>query len=347
MKKGKWILLFLASAILIMVLSFYQNRKHTPTLTLTGNTSVTLEVGESYLEEGFQATDTKGKNISKKVEITDETEYDKVGTYERKYKVEVSGKVLEKKRTIQVEKPKVPIWKEEYQKIDNTKKGWWSGNKKDGTRPAGGEKEEELLKYNAYFLGKDEKVIYLTFDEGSNDTYVKEIMEVLNKYKVQATFFFCRRYILDNPELMRTLVKTGHSVGNHTANHLTMPLYAEKDGFAKYIREIAAVEEAFYSVTGKKMDKVYREPRGDWSFRSLAIVKDLGYKSYFWSADYLDWNGDVTKEYAFAELKKRVHNGAIYLIHPKNKGNYEAMELFIKTMKQEGYSFDLVKKIDA
>lgn len=344
MKKLKWIILFLTLLILFGIIAFMKG-KGTPSLTLIGNESIHLEVGQEYQEEGFKAKDKNGNDISKSVEIVDDTEYDKAGMYQRKYKLEVNGKKIEKIRTVQIEEVKVPVWKDTYQNIDNTKKGWWSGNKKDGTRPLGGEKAEELLKYNAYFLGPDEKVIYLTFDEGSNDTYMKEIVDVLNANKVKATFFLCRRYILDNPDLMRNLAKNGHSVGNHTANHLTMPMYAEKDGFTKYLKEITSVEDAFYSVTGKKMDKVYREPRGDWSFRSLAIMKDLGYKSYFWSADYLDWDGTVTKEYAFKELKKRVHNGAIYLIHPKNKGNYEALELFIKAMKQEGYTFDLVKNI--
>ena len=42
---------------------------------------------------------------------------------------------------------------------------------------------------------------------------------------------------------------------------------------------------------------------------------------------------------------KRYHNGAIYLLHPKNKGNYEALDTFIKEMKKLGYRFDLVKNI--
>ena len=75
-------------------------------------------------------------------------------------------------------------------------------------------------------------------------------------------------------------------------------------------------------------------------------MKDLGYKTYFYSADYKDFAEDVTKEYALAELTKRLHNGAIYLIHPKNKGNYLALDSFIKEAKKQGYKFDLVKNIN-
>ena len=93
------------------------------------------------------------------------------------------------------------------------------------------------------------------------------------------------------------------------------------------------------------MDKIYREPKGEWSERSLKIVSDLGYSTYFWSADHYDFGEDVSKEETLNRLLKRYHKGAIYLLHPKNKGNYEALDEFIKTMKEKGYQFGLVKDI--
>ena len=57
------------------------------------------------------------------------------------------------------------------------------------------------------------------------------------------------------------------------------------------------------------------------AYRDLQIIKDLGYKTYFYSAYYMDFGENLSKEEALNELTKRVHNGAIYLFHPKNKGN--------------------------
>ena len=74
-------------------------------------------------------------------------------------------------------------------------------------------------------------------------------------------------------------------------------------------------------------------------------MKDLGYKTYFYSANYNDFSGTLSKEKALSEMTKRYHNGAIYLIHPNNKGNYEALESFITEMKKQGFKFDLVKNI--
>ncbi|MDD3341874.1 MAG: polysaccharide deacetylase family protein [Bacilli bacterium] len=343
------IVIFMILSIIVFIL-FLQRKPESlenfPTLQLKGGEEVHVEIGKPYIEEGYLATDKKDGDLTKKVVIKEDVNYQKAGIYKKVYKVTNSKKETTKRiRTIIVNKEKNLTYQENYEKEENKKKGWWSGNKKDGTRPLGGADEKALKKYRAYFMGSNTKTIYLTFDEGDNDTYVKEIADVLDRHKVKATFFLCKRFILDNPDLIRSMTRNGHSIGNHTAYHKSMPKLATKQNFSTYLKEITDLEDAYYSVTGKQIDKVYREPKGEWSYRSLKIVKDLGYKSFFYSADYLDWKGTVTKEYALKELKKRVHNGAIYLIHPKNKGNYQAMDSFIKEMKKEGYSFDLVKNI--
>lgn len=236
-------------------------------------------------------------------------------------------------------------YRDEYDNEDNTSRGWWSGNRFDYSRPSGGADINELKKYDAYFLGPDKKIIYLTFDEGSYDTYVPQIVDVLNSNDVKATFFFCRNYIEKNSDLIKKIDDSGHSIGNHTYHHLNMPSLATKENFDKYLFEINEVEKSFKKITGKEMDKVYRDPRGEWSYRDLYIMKSLGYKSFFYSANYDDFSSVLSKEKALNEMLKRYHNGAIYLIHPNNRGNYEALDSFIKLMKEKGYSFDLVKNI--
>ena len=138
-------------------------------------------------------------------------------------------------------------------------------------------------------MGPNEKVLYLTFDEGGLETYVKEIVDVLDKNNVKATFFLCRKFIEENAELIKQMAETGHTIANHTSHHLNMPSLATRENFEKYIQEIEEVEQTYYQITGKNMEKVYRDPKGEWSYRDLQIMKDLGYKTYFYSADYLDY----------------------------------------------------------
>ncbi len=357
MLKGKYskLVIFIAVLLVVILLFFFLKPRHKekndrtcyPQIILKGNKIVSVSVGEDYQELGYELKDSCGENLENRLEIQSDLKSDQPGTYEILYKVSNQyGNFVEEKRYVTVKAVSQLSYQDAYDNIDNKVHGWGIPNKKDGARPVeAGSVRENLLQYNAYLIGNDEKKLYLTFDEGSNDTYLEQIVDVLNANDVKATFFFCRRYILDHPDLMKKLVETGHSVGNHTANHYQMSKYATREGISKYLSEITAVEEAFEQVTGTSMDRIYREPKGEYSYRSLQIMKDLGYKTYFWSVAYLDYADDVSKEKALQELTSRVHNGAIYLIHPKNKGNYEAMDDFIKTMKQQGYTFDLVKNI--
>lgn len=317
-----------------------------PKITLNGKNIITIYQGQTYKEPGYKATDPKDGNLTDKVKIKGQVLTNKIGTYELIYTVTNSkGETAKAHRFIKVTKNQTPTYKDEYDKIDNQTRGWWSNNKLDGKRPSGGADINELKKYNAFFMGPDEKVLYLTFDEGGLETYVKEIVDVLDQNNVKATFFLCRKFIEENKDLIKKMAENGHTVANHTSHHLNMPSLATRENFDKYLKEITEVEETYYEITGQNMEKIYRDPRGEWSYRDLQIMKDLGYKSYFYSADYLDFKEDVTKEKALNELTKRVHNGAIYLMHPKNKGNYLALDTFIKNMKKQGYTFDLVKNI--
>jgi len=319
--------------------------KDAPIITLKGDNPLTITTGTAYIEKGYSAFDKIDGELSNKVTVSSNININKVGTYEVVYQVkDKSNNMSTVKRTVII-RPKIFSYQTKFDDIDNTERAWWSNNKFDFKRPTGGANLLELKKYNAYFLGPSERIIYLTFDEGSNDTYLEEIINILNRNNVKATIFVCGHYLETNKELIKKWVNDGHSIGNHTYHHKRMSDYANSEGYSTFVEEILSMEELFFEITGERMDKIYREPKGEWSYRSLAIVQELGYKTFFWSADYLDWDNEKTKEYALEQMLKRYHDGAIYLLHPKQKGNLEAIEDFIQEMKMQGYTFGLVKDI--
>ncbi len=320
--------------------------KLAPSLTLKGSNPYSLIVDTPYKEDGYSAYDLQDGDLSTKVIVEGDINIHQVGEYQVKYVVcDRNKNCTNQVRKIKV-LPKEFSYQVRYNDIDSTLHSWWSGNKFDHKRPEGGGNLEELAKHSAYFMGPDEKVIYLTFDEGGGDTYLDEIADVLYSKGVKATFFLCGNYMVSHKEQVKKWVEQGHSIGNHTYHHRQMPKYANEIGFMEFKNEILSMEKAYFEITGKTMDKVYRDPKGEWSFRGLEIVKDMGYKSFFWSADYLDFNEDKSKNDALELMLKRYHNGAIYLLHPKNKGNFEAIGDFIDKMHELGYRFDLVKNID-
>lgn len=317
-----------------------------PTIALKGDVHVFIPYGSFYKEKGYTAYDEQDGNIRRQVKVQNKVDTKKLGRQKITYTVTNSrGNTVTTNRFVTVEKSnKIPYFSR-YDAIDNTVLNWGTNNKKDGTRPNVNLDLSTLKKYNAYAMGRDEKVLYLTFDEGSLENYLEEIVDVLNKNDVKATFFLCYTFMKKNQKLIKEMVEKGHSIGNHTANHKSMPTLASASSFPDFLDELILNEKLFEKITGEKMDLIYREPRGEFSLRTLSIIRDLGYHTYFWSAAYKDWDDTLTKEDAYQSMVERVHNGAIYLFHPTSKGNYLALSDFIIEMKRQGYTFDLVKNI--
>lgn len=318
-----------------------------PVITLLGDKEISVFEGEMYEEPGFECKDAYDGDLSENVLVHSNIK-NKPGSYYVRYRVsDFSGNFSEVKRKVRVfEDPTRIKVKYHYDNIDNKSEQWWFEKSKNHERNKGALPESVIKPFDSFYLGKDEKVIYLTFDEGGNEiTYIKEITDVLNRNDVKATFFLTRNYIKKESEFMRELVDRGHIIGNHTRRHPMMPTLANADDIDKFVLEITETEKTYMEVTGKEMVKVFRFPSGDSSLRAMKIVQDLGYRNYFWSHAYYDFMEDVSKNEAFTTLMKHYHNGAIYLLHPSNKGNFEAMNDFIVEMKKLGFRFGLVDEI--
>lgn len=133
------------------------------------------------------------------------------------------------------------------------------------------------------------------------------------------------------------MLEEGHIVGNHSYHHPDMTQMG-KEEFAK---ELGELEQLYEQTTGKPMVKYYRPPQGKYSENNLKIAKELGYKTFFWSLAYVDWKQDSqpTHEEAFDKLLKRVHPGAIVLLHNTSKTNGEILDELLTKWEGMGYTF--------
>ena len=222
---------------------------------------------------------------------------------------------------------------------------WGLGFGKDGEPPTGMAGVEELKKYEAYFLGDtSKKKLYLTFDAGYENGNTEAILDALKKHHVKATFFVVGHYLETAPQLVQRMVSDGHTVGNHTYHHYDMSKISGETEFTKEIRD---VEEKYKEITGQEMIKYYRPPQGKYSLENLEMAKNLGYHTFFWSLAYVDWNQDnqPAKEEAFDKLMKRVHPGAIVLLHNTSSTNAEIMDELLTKWEKEGYSFGTLDEL--
>lgn len=221
---------------------------------------------------------------------------------------------------------------------------WGLSFVKDGETPNGNESKEELEKNNAYFVGNEsEKIIYLTFDAGYENGYTKQILEVLKKHNVTATFFVVGTYVRDNADIVKQMKEYGQLVGSHSYSHPDMSNMS-KEQFNKEIKEL---EDIYKENIGMDIDKVYRPPMGKYSDETLKYANELGYKTIFWSLAYVDWYEDNQPSHkeAIDKLTKRIHNGAIVLLHSTSKTNAEILDELLTKWEEMGYTFGVLTDI--
>ncbi len=215
---------------------------------------------------------------------------------------------------------------------------WGLSFQEDGKPPVANATSEELAKYNAYYTeNTDEKVLYLTFDAGYENGNTPAILEALKKHNAKATFFIVGNYLNTRPDLVKQMIDEGHIVGNHSYHH---PDMSQMDR-AAFEKELGELEALYQETVGEPMKKYYRPPQGKYSTNNLEIANELGYKTYFWSLAYVDWNQDSqpSHEEAFNKLLKRVHPGAIVLLHSTSKTNGEIMDELLTKWEEMGYTF--------
>ncbi len=216
---------------------------------------------------------------------------------------------------------------------------WGLSFRQEGAAPLGSAGVDTLKGYNAYYLGDtSQKVLYLTFDAGYENGCTEKILDVLKQHNVPAAFFLVGNYIEKEPELVKRMVAEGHIVGNHTMHHYDMSRLSSREAFQK---ELTDLEKLYRQTLGQEMPKFYRPPQGVYSEENLAMAKDLGYTTVFWSLAYVDWNNDSqpTKEAAFAKLLPRVHDGAIVLLHSTSQTNAQILDELLSKWEAMGYRF--------
>ena len=220
----------------------------------------------------------------------------------------------------------------------DAEENWGLSFQEEGKLPVANATIQEMEKHNAYYAeDTQEKVLYLTFDCGFENGNTPAILDALKKHKVKAAFFVVGNYLETSPDLVKRMVEEGHIVGNHSYHHPDM----SQMGKEKFTKELGELETLYGQVAGTPMAKYYRPPQGKYSKSSLQLAKDLGYKTVFWSLAYVDWNQDSqpTHEEAFDKLLKRVHPGAVVLLHNTSKTNGEILDELLTKWEGMGYTF--------
>ena len=171
------------------------------------------------------------------------------------------------------------------------------------------------------------KAVYLTFDDGPIPEVTPKVLAILAKYNVKATFFMVGENIDKHPDVFEQVVQAGHSIGNHTYNHMK----GWRVSTAEYIANVKKFP---------KETKLFRPPYGrTWIWQRKA-VKRLGYEIYLWDVLTRDYNPHRTPEAMLAQIKRQTRPGSIINFHDSVKSNERMLTVLpqaIEWLQKEGY----------
>ena len=196
--------------------------------------------------------------------------------------------------------------------------------------------DEQYGSFDAYALNDTDKIT-LTFDEGYENGLTPQILDTLKEKNVKAIFFITGDYAEKNPDLIKRMIEEGHTIGNHTQNHYSMPDLTDDELRDEVMTLHDYIKKHFaYEMT------LLRPPMGEFSTFSLNETKALGYKTVMWSFAYKDWLTDDQPDPASSKEKliNAAHKGAIYLLHPVSKTNADILADVIDGIREKGFEFN-------
>lgn len=194
-----------------------------------------------------------------------------------------------------------------------------------------------------------DKIVFLTFDDGPGD-YTVEVLDILKKYNIKATFFVLGELVRIRPNLIKKIVDEGHSIGNHTYSHLNFYQLQKKYSLQKckqiLLDELKRTEYEIKLVLGDEFKvKFLRMPNGFYKTWMDDIVAQFGYKVINWTFGY-DWH-NVSEEELFIKYKNAVSPGTIFLFHDGGKNRQKTITVLKRLIDyclSEGYKFGVLSE---
>ena len=177
------------------------------------------------------------------------------------------------------------------------------------------------------------KVVYITFDDGPTQSVTEQILEILDRYSVKATFFCCGNNADEHPDLLKRIAEAGHVIGYHSYSHKDMLKTRPSEWLADVERK-SAVSEA----------KLFRPPYGRISYLNYIRLRRK-YKFVFWDVMSYDYDTSRSPESIMSLLDKSVREGSVVVFHDKEKCKAKTLSVlpqFIELMKSKGYSFGVL-----
>jgi len=190
-----------------------------------------------------------------------------------------------------------------------------------------------------YCVQRDNKAVSLTFDAAWGNEDTEELIEILGRYNVKATFFIVGQWVEKYPESVKALSDAGMEIMNHSDTHPHCASLSAEE----IVSELSACNDKIEAITGVR-PRYFRCPYGEYDDNVIAAVNGMDMTTVQWDVDSLDW-----KELSAAEIRDRVTSrvqpGSIVLFHNAALHTPEALPGIIEYLIQNGYSIVPVSEL--
>ena len=194
-------------------------------------------------------------------------------------------------------------------------------------------------KLPVYCVQRDGKYVSLTFDAAWGNEDTQQLIDILGKYSVSATFFVVGDWAEKYPESVKALHDAGHEVMNHSNHHDHFNSLSSEAITA----DVSAASDRIEAVTGVR-PTLFRCPYGEYDDHVITALEGMGITAVQWDVDSLDWK-DYDAKTIFARVKGRVQPGSIVLFHNAALHTPEALGDIVSWLLQEGYKIVPVSQL--
>jgi peptidoglycan/xylan/chitin deacetylase (PgdA/CDA1 family) len=186
-----------------------------------------------------------------------------------------------------------------------------------------------------------EKKIYLTFDDGPTPEITAWTLAQLRQYNAKATFFCIGDNIEKYPDIFKKLIAEGHSIGNHTFNHLN----GWKTQTQNYLENTKKCDDSISKLTTDHC-RLFRPPYGKIKKSQAKILLEQGYKIIMWDVLSADFDTEITAEKCLENVLSNIKPGSIIIFHDSIKAFKNLEYTLPKTLaflKENGYNCEAVR----
>ncbi len=189
-----------------------------------------------------------------------------------------------------------------------------------------------------------EKVIYLTFDDGPHPEITAWVINELKKHQIKATFFCVGDNLKKHPETAKQLLTEGHQIGNHTMHHIKGWKHKNVD----YIKDIEDCDTEIRKIheqlnDEKAQPRLFRPPYGQIKPSQIKLLRAKGYEIIQWSDLSCDYDKHLNCEKSLSALVKNAKPGSIVVFHDSEKAENQLKQIlpsYLEAMLAEGFTFE-------